>query len=266
MMAEGSEKLEDVHLHAWHFVSGVLAWYDTIACTLPNSLSLIPEPWNWCETGFLSLERMMGCETWAMSQIRLISALRRWKDDMQDKRALSLRELSSRAAKIETALEDGLKVLETVIDADKAQDNLLAIEMVGDYGSGQTARQITRIFASAALTYLHTIVSGLNPKLPEIQSSVARTVQAIQDLPRLKFLCNLSWPLCITGALAVGQSRATLSGLITKYMSKPHNFGSSQHIEKILNTCWEQSIDEDSAEAFDYAAALRSLDLDILLV
>jgi hypothetical protein len=163
MMAEGAEELEGVYLHAWHFVSGVLAWYDTIACTLPNSLSLIPEPWNWCETGFLSLERMMGCETWAMSQIRLLSALRRWKDDMQDKRALSLRELSLRAAKIETTLEDGLKVLETAIDADKAQDHLLAIEMVGDYGSTQTARQITRIFASAALTYLHTVVSGLNP-------------------------------------------------------------------------------------------------------
>jgi len=266
MIREDTEPLQGVQVHAWKFVSGIIAWYDTIACTQSSPISLISETWDWCGTGFLPLCRIMGCQTWAMSQIREITALRRWKKEMQNNRTLSMRDLSTRAVQIEKKLEDGMREIIVALDAENVEDDLLATEMIGDYGSRRTSYLITRIFASAALTYLFTVVSGPNAMLSEIQESVSRTIATIKALPRLKFFCNLTWPLTITGCLSIGESREVFVQYMEKYMTKPHGFGSSQHILKIVEECWRQQADTKIEEDIDNTKAMKSLNLDILLV
>lgn len=80
---------------------------------------------------------------------------------------------------------------------------------------------------------------------------------AIRDLSRLKFFCNLTRPLIIMGALATGESQQMFADLMRKYMSRPHDFGSSQYILKIVEECWRRRAQHD-VEEVDYSAAMES--------
>lgn len=262
------EELVGTQIHAWKFVAGTLAWYDVLSCISPTPPLCVPTGWMWCGTGFMSQDRIMGCETWAMSSIRDIVALRTWKNDMQVKGSLSLRDLGHRAAEIEQSLEQGLQIVTTMAtDTEQPSDDFLVATEMHDYGSKHVSLLVTRIFASAALTYLFATVSSLNPKLSEIQGSIARTLAAIRVLPHLRFLCSLSWPLYVTGCLAVGESREIFKDIMQRYNKKPHDFGSSQHIFTIVKKHWDlQEEGVDFSKNLDWTSAMKSLDLDLLLV
>ena len=262
-----SEELIGTEIHAWRFVAGALAWYSTLSCISLHPPSPVPLDLLWCETGHISPYQIMGCQDWVMVKIREIATLCRWKDDMQAKRVLSLRDLALRAAELEKSLEAGLVALDADIAAVQPDNDLLLAIEPYDYGSARVHLLVTYIFASAALTYLFTIVSGANPNLSEIQGSVTKTISKIRQLPHLKFLGNLSWPLCITGCLSIGQNRDIFYNLIRKYNSKPHDFGSSQHIQSIVEKSWVLSEESCSKSNFiDWKVAMEVLDLDILLI
>jgi hypothetical protein len=262
--AENPEELAGLQIPAWHFVVGTLAWYNTLACISPHPPNSIPVEWLCTEIGYLSLERIMGCQNRVIRQVRDITILCNWKVSMQARRTLSLRDLAQRASTIETAIEEEIKVITTAIDAERSDDDLLAVSNIHDYRSRYISLLVTRIFACASLTYLFAVVSAPNPNLPEIQSSVLQTIAAIRALPHFKFFCNLSWPLCITGCLSTGDNQEVFRRLMQKYNETPHHFGSSQHILKIVEKCWE--LRSETSDDVDWVTAMKALDLDLLLL
>jgi len=264
---ESPEELVGTQVHAWQFVAGTLAWYNTLSCISNNPPSPIPSDWLCDGLGYLSQARIMGCEDWAISKIREITVLRKWKDSMQATRAFSIREFALRAAEIEDSVENRIKTAAATVNAAASCEDQFAISCVHEYGSKHTSLLITRIFAHAALAYLFAVVSGANPNLPEIQNSVGRTMAVIRDLHRLKFFCNLSWPLCVAGCLSVGGNEEEFKHIMEKYNSVPHHFGSSQHVSRIVQKCWELRKNEDHTTTdVDWTSAMQALNLDILLV
>ncbi|KAM3065101.1 hypothetical protein ACMFMG_006140 [Clarireedia jacksonii] len=103
---------------------------------------------------------------------------------------LSLKGLVQRGGQIEERLQNELSDLEKTSP------------VTGAGGSRAQTAEITRIFALAAVTYLHVVTSGALPELSEIKESVSRTIGAIKRLTDAKLLRNLAWKLCITGCLA----------------------------------------------------------------
>jgi hypothetical protein len=265
--ADHPGELVGIQIPAWHFVAGTLAWYNTLACISPHPPTSIPSEWLGPKTGYLSLARIMGCEGRVISKIIDITILCNWKDSMQASNTLSLRELALRAATIEAAIEDEIKVMSAAIDAENSDDDLLAMSDIHDYGSRYISLHITRVFACATLTYLFAVISAPNPNLPEIQSSVTQTIAALRALPHFKFFCNLSWPLCITGCLATGDNQKVFHCLMRRYNERPHHFGSSQHILNIVEKCWELRNEKThTSDDVDWITAMQALDLDLLLV
>lgn len=209
----------------------------------------------------------MGCEDWAILKIRDITMLRQWKESMQANKTLSLRDLATRATKIETSLEHDIKSTSLSIDMIKSADDFLTNFDLSDYGSKYVSLIVTQIFANAALTYLFVTVSGANPELSEIQSSVARTISSFRALPHSKFFRSLSWPLCVSGCMATEKHQNTFREFgLTRNQNK-YVFGSSKHVLKIMEKCWEMRKGGDhEMDEVDWSVAMRSLGLDILLV
>lgn len=193
--------------------------------------------------------------------------LRKWKESMQASKTLSLRDLASRATKIETSLEHDIKSTSISIDMIKSADDFLTSFDVFDYGSKYISLIVTRIFAHAALTYLFVTVSGANPELSEIQSSVARTISSFRALPHPKFFRSLSWPLCISGCMATENHQETFRKFGLTHNATEYLFGSSKHVLKIMEKCWEMRKGGDHGMGeVDWSVAMRSLGLNILLV
>jgi hypothetical protein len=133
----------------------------------------------------------MGCENWAMILVANISSLEIWKSDMQRAGRLSIVELSTRGSEISKLLNDGL-----------ASQTMFPDYLTISKCPTKHSPFITRIFAYAALTYLHVVVSGAHPELAEITASVSLTIAAFKILPAPHLLQNLVWPFCVTGCIA----------------------------------------------------------------
>ncbi|KAF5865507.1 hypothetical protein ETB97_003350 [Aspergillus alliaceus] len=105
-------------------------------------------------TGLIQTEQVIGCKNWVVSAILAVGILDQWKRKEQINHRLSMKALTRRAIAVEMLLEDGIK----------------------GSGGGGVVDIVTSIYATSTLTYLHSVVSGLNPYLLEIQDSVSRTM------------------------------------------------------------------------------------------
>lgn len=249
------------------FIVGTLFWYDTLSCISAETQQFIPTRWLSTRPGYLPLAKIMGCEDWAILKIRDITMLRKWKESMLANKTLSLRDLVTRATKIESSLEHGIKSTTLSIDSIKSANDFLTNFDVLDYGSKYMSLIVTRIFAQAALTYLFVTVSGANPELPEIKSSIDRIVGFFRALPHPKFFRSLSWPLCISGCMATENHQEMFREFVLKHNANTYVFGSSKHVLKIMEKCWEMRKSGDyGVGEVDWSVTMASLSLNILLV
>lgn len=175
------------------FLTNVLAMYGIFSCiSIGPSSSYADYRHLMDQPGLIQMEQIMGCKNWVMEAILEVGMLDRWKREEQEHRRLSLKALAKRALAIEDLIESGLK--ETI-------------------GIGLVDR-ITNIYATSALTYMHTVVSGLNPNLTEVQDSVSTTIVLINRLSDNQIIQKLIWPLTITGCMATRNQEDVFRTLI----------------------------------------------------
>jgi hypothetical protein len=142
----------------------------------------------------LSMMAVMGCENdivWALSEV---SALAQWKQEQQKKGTLSVPELVRLGQEIEKHL--------TPAPAAYCSDNL---EVYRQYSS--------EIFRASTSVYLHSVVSGDFPAVPEIKKGVKDMIDCLNEIPALEPSSPTSASLTatasnITNSLA-GNSLAT---------------------------------------------------------
>ncbi|KIN02836.1 hypothetical protein OIDMADRAFT_119171 [Oidiodendron maius Zn] len=177
----------------------------------------------------IQLENIMGCSNWVVTFIFEISLLDGWKRKAEKAQKLSAIELTKRGKQIDVGLRKRL--------AD--DDNRPSREHFSDGASPSTSIEITRIFALSAMTYLHVVISGAYPELPEIQESVSKTIHALQNLTDPKWLRRLVWPFCVSGCLALDGQKSMFRDLLPAAEITKSSIGTCPEAMKIIEECWE---------------------------
>ncbi|KAB2571846.1 ustiloxin B cluster transcription factor ustR [Lasiodiplodia theobromae] len=184
---------------ALKFVTTAFIWIDALSRISTGTTPIFHSHRHLLSThaSIIQLDQLTGCANWVLSHILAIAALDRWKKDQQRSHRLSLRELAARAAAIETQLM-------STAAASLGSTESLATRIAAFDPRRRAARVFctTHVFALAALSYLHVVVSGFNPALDEVRGNVEETVAALEALPDARLLRYLAWPFCVTGCLA----------------------------------------------------------------
>jgi hypothetical protein len=242
-MIRAHPELSTVYKSALYFFGGVLAWYDILSFATTKAKPSTMYPCLGSGRGNIQLEKVMGCENWAMLIILDIAILNERKETLAKTGQFSLRQLEHQGGEIEQRLAEGL-----AINAVKEHD-------VKDI------QTVTHIFACSALVYLHVVVSGANPQLSTVKSAVGRTIEAFRSLPDPGLIRYLIWPFCITACMATEEHQSFFTEI-----SIP-KFGMSLRAMEIVHECWRlRDCRTSGADLVDWSMAMRSLGHHIILV
>ncbi|KAF7593907.1 hypothetical protein BBP40_010609 [Aspergillus hancockii] len=178
----------------------------------------------------ISLESITGCRNAIMALIYEISSLDRWKEETQAAHRLSIIDLAERGRHIEERLRHEL------VDMDN-------MPLTGPSLWNQTApsnHEISKLFALASIIYLHVVISGAHPELPEIAEAVSQAVVVFKGLRDRRLLQSiLVWPFCITGCLALGEQQSFFRDLFSATGITESTIGTCFEAFKIMEECWE---------------------------
>ena len=183
--------------------------------------------------------RIIGCQNSVMALIYEIILLENWKVESQANHTLSIVELAKRGTHIEHRLRQQLANL----DSTKSIPQRASFSpMVQSIPSQITA---TKAYALAAIAYLHIVISGPHPELPEIARAVSDAVtlfRSAQDDPKL--LLNIIWPLCVVGSMVI-ESQQTFFRQLPAFFAQNTADGGSLPLKstllealKIMEQCW----------------------------
>lgn len=200
----------------------------------------------------ITLERLMGCRNSVMALIFEISALDQWKKASQTARKLSVVDLAKRGAQIEDRLRQELTDHSSMSSSTKnlplSSSSAASSSSSGNYSSmywPPSHPEVSKAYALAAIIYLHVVISGPLPELPEIAGPVAEAIDlfhSTRDNPKL--LRNMVWPLCVCGCLALGDEQQNFFGNLlesTSNLAGEFRLPVGTYFEafKIMKQCWE---------------------------
>jgi hypothetical protein len=262
---------------AEHFLVGAVLWFDVMSCASTNEAPRLQSEAPGLLQGGIDLANIIGCQPWVALAIADVAALSAWKTQAVSTCSLSFWRLFERADPIRKRLADGIISLRAEIDESFATLGISHPGTMGVYlvltnpGVQQEAmkRAITLVFAHAAQVYLNTVISGADPNLNDVRTSVNGTMTALQEL---QFICdaqalrNLIWPICIAGSMAEDvQIQSYFQGLIQDLGEEAHAFGNTADTLRIMQRCWA-SRNDNSIGSWDWTTAMESLGQRVLLV
>lgn len=158
----------------------------------------------------LDLMYICGCSKEVLALVNEITELNFWKEQAEANGALSILDLGRRASDIQKTIQ---KILETshANEWGGSANRMMACrpgtsveEVEGPCGwHTQVAERSNVAFAISAEIYLCVVVSGWNPKLPEIQESVMKSIRHLCDSSVVAQMdtINLAWPIYMTGCM-----------------------------------------------------------------
>ena len=245
----------------------LLVWNDILSCSTRRTRPLSVEVYQKLladEDFARNIRDTIGCESWVLVVILNATSLEVWKRNQEAQGNLSIRELVSRAEKIESVLEQGIE---------KLSSSLPGLTRVADTASScqnshsDRIRHLqTYIFAHSALTHLHTIVSGPWPAVPEIQQSVHRAVSAWELCPSAVNLKALAWPYCVSASLALGSQRDMFRRLVSEASPREPTLGGNVDLRLIVEECW-RGFDGRQSErdvSCDWKEVMQRLNLSVM--
>jgi hypothetical protein len=182
-----------------------------------------------------------------------------WKRRLEASGDLSMWELVRRAADIEMGLETGLITISETTSID------VTTTTASSGVSRPFIRDITRIFASAALVYLQVIISGPRPEVLEIRQGVSRTMAALGELTNKDLVRNVLWPVCIAGCMATVEHESCWRDLISNVSRDRWSFSYPSKVLTIMEECWRLRKCKPET-GVDWRTAMESLNIRVLLV
>ncbi|RYO75585.1 hypothetical protein DL766_001830 [Monosporascus sp. MC13-8B] len=192
--AHDEDSLSFEYVGALQFLTNILAMFGIFSCISigPASSSFAEYRYLMDQDGMIQMNQIIGCKNWVFLAILEVGELDKWKREEQENHRLSLKDLGTRAMAIEGMIETGLR----------------------ESSGSALVDLITSIYATSTLTYMHTVVSGLNPNLREVQDSVSATIVLLKQLPDVRIAKNLVWSLVVTGCMASRSQEDYFRGLI----------------------------------------------------
>lgn len=258
-----SVSLSPSDLISLDFFMTAFVWFDTLSCATTGSQPSCPGwllPLLHDESGRIQLYKLMGCKNWVIAIIMEVAGLENWKVECQQNGNLSMRELARRATCIEQRLNDCL--------ARNAEVMPLSSELRQDGGVELEIRSVTDVFGCAALTYLHVVLSGAYPELPEIRESVQRTIDAFRAVRECHWVRNLVWPFCIAGCMAMPPSEGEFRGIAHSAQVRGRGLKNLESAVAIVEECWAARAEsgERVSGPCDWKTAMKRLGISVLLI
>lgn len=258
-----SVSLSRSDLMALDFFMTAFVWFDTLSCATTGSQPSCPGwllPLLHDESGRIQLCKLMGCKNWVIATIIEVAGLENWKMECQQNCNLSMRELARRATCIEQRLNDCL--------VRNAEAMPLSSEIPQDGGIELETRSVTNVFGCAALTYLHVVLSGAYPELPEIRESVQRTIDAFRAVRESYWVRNLVWPFCIAGCMAMPPSEGEFRSIAHGAKLGDRGFKNLETAVAIVEECWAARTEsgERVSGPCDWKTAMKRLGISVLLI
>lgn len=235
-------------------------WFDVLACVSTGEKPFLQlDHVSLLENGSLDLEELTGCQNWVIVSMLKVHSLSHWKGELGINKSLSISQLVERGNEIEAFVRGRLKE-ELTEDISLANGSS---EVDRGEALSSTRRTITEIYAWSTLTYLHTIVSGANPHIPEIQESVLRTVEIFETLNDARLLRHLVWPFCISGCLATEEQQGVFRTLISNIRMSNSAVGTCLTAFQLMEECWKRrAVGEEN---YDWVSAMNSIGILAIL-
>lgn len=190
----------------------------------------------------------MGCDSSILILIFEISQLDNWKKDANHYQKLSIIELAKRGSRIEEHIRHKIAQL----------DRISRTQLYSGRGKLLSAihADIKKIFLLATVVYLHVVISGAQPELPEVKQGVFRTLVALQSLEDKELLAHAVWAFCIVGSMAVEDQREAFRRLFSAATANHSHsrVGTLREAFKVVETCWEMR--ENGSPSCDWVVAM----------
>ena len=232
---------------------------DVLACISTGSKALLPlNHVELLESDIINMREICGCENWVLIGLFRIVDLDSWKKDLQDKRRLSITKLVKRGQQIEEWIVANLSRLQEQDTVKQREPDLVGQKS----DSSLFCKTITEIFALSTLTYLHVVISGPNPWLPEISDSVSKTIDAFSSLPDAGLLRHLVWPFCVTACLATEEHWSFFKEKMSNVGSSDRGFN-WRSVTTIIEECWKR---QGGSETWDWISTMNALGMHMLLL
>jgi len=205
----------------------------------------------------IPLESLIGCRNSVMALILEISLLDKWKKEAQGAHQLSIVDLAKRGGQIHERLRQELAAIEDIPSAGPSSCNPSGIIRA------PTHPEISKVFALSAVTYLHVVISGAYPELPEIVQSVSETIVAFKSPKDPRLLRSVVWPFCISGCLALEKQHDFFRDLLYRADITQWATGTCFEAFQIMEECWKARI--TSSESCDWATTMKRRGYYVLL-
>lgn len=242
-----------------------MLWFDLLSCATTGSAPRLAYQ-DLLQNRGINLEDVVGCENWVMTSIGDLAILNLWKKTARQSGPLNRQELLERSLVIEHKLEQGLAMIESQVVFEGPQRRVDRFQSQYTSVSAPIVLIITRIFASAALVQLHTIVSGSFPNVLEIHHAVTRTMDALRFVEDDQDMRGLIWPVCLSGCMAQPHQQPFFRDLMRKVIGDSHQeFGNCVTVRQIMETCWESRLN-DPAQEWNWERAMAEMHICGLLV
>jgi hypothetical protein len=251
LLSDGEKSAFEFFLTLYTYV------FITSAATLgltPQSAQSIPRTRALYHKDQSKLKDMLGCEDWVMLTILDIAVLKDWKQKMKNSGTLSLRELTRQADLIEDRLNDWLATSASTKSSIKSFRE-------------EQQRMVTDMYVSGALVFLHVVVSGFYPDIPEIQQSVLQTLRALEYIREHSAINFPSWPFCVAGCLALESEYPRFRALLPPPKIGEHPLVMSKWTLEILEECWSiRKSQPEGEEICSWVTAMNYLGTRLLLL
>jgi hypothetical protein len=202
-----------------------------------------------------SVQSLMGCRNSVMALVCEITALDLWKKDAQAIHQLSMVDLVQRGARIEERLRQEMENM--------SGPPLPVPWEPFDLPLSHKHPVVSRLYALAAIIYLHVVLSGAHPYLPEIRQAVLAVLETLTSLQDAQLLQSLSWPFCVAGCLATEDQYATFRQLFSATEAWEATNGTCSEAYRIMKACWAKR--KMSGEECDWASIMDQDARQVLL-
>ncbi|KAG6121588.1 hypothetical protein E4U14_001673 [Claviceps sp. LM454 group G7] len=204
------------------------------------------------------LSQAICCQDWVVATIIEVVELDVWKKDAAKTGTLSVVELVKRAHDIETSLKLRLEQAKETFPWLYTARHLPS-SLLHSTAPSVLTHYVTEVFATAALMYLHVVISGARRQVPDIHNHVRDAITLFRCRCCAQALLSLCWPLCLTGCLAEGEDRVFILNLaISAAAETSGGVGLFDHAISVIQECWNAA-DRCGDADVDWTWAMKSL-------
>ena len=263
-----TKDLSRANIAAFDFFASAIIWFDIVACVSTGSQPHLAEHhYNLLaentaatdnDTSF-QLERIMGCQNWAMIIIGQIAVL----ENAHRENDLDIQQLAVAAKDIQRRLDHNKSQTITSIEDIRREYRGIPPHYLTSIYTRYTTLVVTHIFACAAIIYLQTVITG-HPTVFHVQEPLQDVMGAMRLIPDPRMVRGMVWPLCIAGCMASSSADQNFFREKAEDAVKDAGMvGNSGKAMEILEMSW--GLQRSEGRLVDCSTCVRKLGTCVLL-